>query len=580
MKFRYAFSCALLLALLALAACGTAPSSATPTAAPTVPAAVPTIAADPTVPVEPTASSATAVPGPLVQGTDGSPWWNDTVFYQVFVRSFYDSDGDGVGDLQGLIEKLDYLNDGDPATTDDLGVTGLWLMPIMESPSYHGYDVVDYYTVDQEYGTNEDFERLVEEAHKRGMRVIVDMMFNHSSNQNPWFVESEDSEGDMRDWYVWSAEDPGWRGPDNQQVWHPSPYGYYYGLFDSSLPDFNLTNEATTEQIYDITRFWLEDMNSDGFRLDAIKHYIEDGQQQEFTQATHDWFKAFYPYYKSVAPDAFTVGEAWGPTRQSAKFVGGEVDTVFEFDMAAATLSSARTGSNRAVRKATETALENYPANQFATFLANHDQDRTLSFLEGKEDKARVAATILLTGPGVPFIYYGEEIGMQGVRKGNTDEPRRLPLQWTDAAGTAGFTTGEPWSDPFDDYATRNIAAYSADPDSLLSAYRELIRLRGEHPALRVGETILVDTGIATVYAVLRSHADENILVLINLSAKPVDNYSLSLEASPLRGMLTAEDLLGAGELAPPQLDDAGGFSDYRPLDTLAPFATYVIRLQ
>ena len=573
------------LALWVLAGC-TSPPAATPTQPPSTDVAtavLPTATvAPPTATPLPTATSAppTPTPDPLVQGTDGLPWWNDTVFYQVFVRSFYDSDGDGIGDLNGLIEKLDYLNDGDPATTDDLGVTGLWLMPILESPSYHGYDVTDYYQVNPDYGTNEDFLRLMEEAHKRGMRVIVDMVFNHSSRQHEWFIDSQNDQSEKRDWYVWETEDPGFRGPQNQVVWHRTPYGYFYGVFDSSIPDFDLTNPDTTAAIYDITRYWLDDMGTDGFRLDAIKHFIENGEQQEFTQATHEWFQAFYPFYKSLNPDAFMVGEAWGPTQQVVKFIGDEVDAAFEFDLAAATLSSARNGNSRALRLAMNKTLELYPENQYATFLANHDQDRTLSLLDGKEEKAKVAATLLLTGPGVPFIYYGEEIGMQGIRRGNTDEPRRLPLQWTDEPTTAGFTTGRPWKAPFNDYDERNIAAQSTDPGSLLSRYRELTRLRAAHPALRVGAAALVDTGTAPVYALLRSHGGETILVVVNLSARPVDDYALELAESSLAGTLSAEDLLGGEPVSAPQVDAAGGFSDYRPVELLEPFATYVIRLQ
>lgn len=582
MKFRYTLGLAALLGALALAACATAPAAA-PTAEPSQVPATEVVSTATVVPSTVTVAPPTATPlpsptpDPLVQGTDGSPWWNDTVFYQVFVRSFYDSDGDGIGDLNGLIEKLDYLNDGDPATTDDLGVTGLWLMPIMESPSYHGYDVTDYYQVNPDYGTNEDFERLMAEAHKRGMRVIVDMMFNHSSRQHEWFVESQNDQSDKRDWYLWEKDDPGYRGPQNQVVWHPTPYGYYYGVFDSSMPDFDLTNAETTEQLYDVTRFWLEDMGADGFRLDAIKHFIENGKQQEFTQATHEWLQEFYSFYKSINPDAFTVGEAWGPAQQVVKFIGDEVDTAFEFDLAGATLSSTRTGSNRALRQAMSRTLDLYPENQYATFLANHDQDRTLSRLDGKEAKAKVAATLLLTGPGVPFIYYGEEIGMQGIRRGNTDEPRRLPLQWTAEAGTAGFTTGKPWSAPFNDYDKRNIAAYSTDPNSLLSHYRQLTRLRADYAALRVGETVLVDTGAASVYALLRSHGDEHILVLVNLSAKPVDSYGLSLVESSLTGASVAVDLLTGESMNAPNIDPSGGFSNYSPVETLEPFATHVI---
>jgi hypothetical protein len=184
----------------------------TEVAAPTMMALLSTLNAVPTLDVEvlPTVISpeeylSTSSPTP---GTDilGEHWWDDTVFYEIFVRSFYDSDGDGVGDIQGLIEKLDYLNDGNPDTDEDLGITGIWLMPITESPSYHGYDVVDYYTVDQEYGTVEDFQNLIHEAHQRGIRVIVDLVLNHTSTQHTWFLESRDAASPFRDWCIWESE--------------------------------------------------------------------------------------------------------------------------------------------------------------------------------------------------------------------------------------------------------------------------------------------------------------------------------------------------------------------------------------
>ncbi|MCD6290318.1 MAG: alpha-amylase, partial [Anaerolineae bacterium] len=197
-----------------------------PITPPTIPAPTPTPTAGPT----PTAAPTALPESPL-------RWWNDTVFYEVFVRSFYDSDGDGVGDLNGLIEKLDYLNDGDPSTTDDLGITGIWLMPIMESPSYHGYDVVDYYHVDRDYGTNEDFCRLMAEAHRRGIRVIIDMELNHTSSQHPWFQSARsDPHSPYRDFYIWSDEDPGYKGPWGQRVWHRTATGYYYGIFWEGMP--------------------------------------------------------------------------------------------------------------------------------------------------------------------------------------------------------------------------------------------------------------------------------------------------------------------------------------------------------
>ena len=305
------------------------------TAAPTPTQPPPTIS--PGAPTEPLAVSPVGQDGTLVMGTSGQPWWNDTTFYEIFVRSFYDSDGDGIGDLNGLIGKLDYLNDGDPTITSDpstssghdLGVTGIWLMPIMASPSYHGYDVTDYYQVNPEYGTNEDFKRLIEDAHKRGIRVIIDLVLNHTSAEHPWFIESQEPGSPKRDWYVWSNEEPQGKG------WHPGKNGgYYYGYFGEHMPDLNYKNPAVTEEMYKVVRFWLEQMGADGFRLDAVKYLYEDGKRIEHTPATHEWLKDFNKFYKGIAPQAFTVGEVWDDSGTAAKYVGDELDATFDFGLA------------------------------------------------------------------------------------------------------------------------------------------------------------------------------------------------------------------------------------------------------
>lgn len=555
---KYARLALLLLLALFLVSCNveTVP---VPTSTPAVATDVPDVGPTPTL--EPTPE-----PDPLFTGTDGFPWWNDTVFYQIFVRSFYDSDGDGVGDLNGVIEKLDYLNDGDPGTSDDLGVTGIWLMPIMESPSYHGYDVVDYYQVDSEYGTNEDFKRLVEEAHARGIRVIVDLVMNHTSVEHPWFQEARDPNSDRRDWYVWVDEHPGYRGPWGQEVWHRAGDSYYYGVFWSGMPDLNYDTAEVSEAMLEIVRFWLQEMGADGFRLDGLKHLFENGQLMENVGQTHDWLKAYYTFYKDVNPDAFMVGEVWSPTQQVVKYVGDEVDVAFEFDLALAILNSARSGFANQVAGAQERTIRSYPPGQYATFIANHDQDRTMSQLGGNEGKARLAATLQLTFSGVPFIYYGEEIGMTGTKP---DEDIRRPLQWTGDSFKVGFTEGVPWRSPADDYEERNVALQDSDPDSLLNHYRALIHLRNDHEALRIGDWAQVATGAGSVYAYLRHSDDEVILVLLNLVSEPISDYSLELEEGPLVQRLEATLLLGEGEPAAPTVNDAGGFSDYKPLDTL-----------
>ncbi len=229
--------------------------------------------------------------GPL-QAPGETFWWNDTVFYQVFVRSFYDTDGDGIGDLQGLIAKLDYLNDGDPTTDADLGVTGLWLMPVTESPSYHGYDVTDYRTIEPDYGTNADFDQLVAEAHNRGIVVIIDLVMNDTSNQIEWFTDAvSGSSAPYRDWYRWSPTHPGYTGPWGQPVWHNSASGYYYGVFWSGMPDLNYEEPAVKTEMWDIARFWLQDMVVDGFRLDAVKYIIEEGSSLENTASTFAFWR-------------------------------------------------------------------------------------------------------------------------------------------------------------------------------------------------------------------------------------------------------------------------------------------------
>jgi len=512
----------------------------------------------------------------LYAGTDDMPWWNDTVFYEVFVRSFYDSDDDGVGDINGLIEKLDYLNDGDPTTSDDLGVTGLWLMPVTQSPSYHGYDVVDYFAVDEEYGTEEDLKRLIEEAHARGIRVVVDLVLNHTSSQHPWFEASQESDSDQRDWYIWSDDNPNYRGPWGQTVWHPDGGDYYYGVFWDGMPDLNLENPEVTQAMYGAAQFWLEDIGVDGFRLDAIKHLVEDDQLQENTPASHEWLGEFYDFYKDVNPDAFTVGEAWTSTLQVLDYTGDEVDIAFQFDLAEDIFNTASVGVGSLYADELTPIVEEFPQNQYATFITNHDQNRVMSQLKGDTAAAKVAASLLLTGPGVPFVYYGEEIGMMGTKP---DEDIRRPMQWSGEGDGAGFTEGTPWRAPFEDYQERNVEGQDADPDSLLSHYRQLIQLRNDHEALRIGDWTLIETRPGRLYAFLRQSDDEALMVLINPNKQTIDDYSLDLGESSLGQDLTVELLFGKGEVSAPIINASGGFSDYRPFDSLPAQSTFVIEL-
>jgi len=541
------------------------PATATPTATVEVPAPTPTTEAK------------MATPTSLPEGAGGPFWWNDAVFYEIFVRSFYDSDGDGVGDLNGIVEKLDYLNDGDPATSDDLGITGLWLMPVTQSPSYHGYDVSDYFTVDDEYGTNDDFLRLMEEAHRRDIRVIIDLVLNHTSSQHPWFQNARsDVNSPYRDFYLWSEENPGYGSPWGGRVWHRTPTGYYYGIFWEGMPDLNYDNPAVTAEMEKVIRFWLEDMGADGFRLDAVKHLIEEGRVQENTPATHEWLRGFYTFYKGINPDAMTVGEVWSPTAEVVQYIGDQLDLAFEFDTAQAILKSAKSEGRNRVRRAHRLAAERYPPNQFATFLTNHDQKRAMSELGGNVDRAKTAASLLLTGPGVPFIYYGEEIGHVG---GKPDENIRTPMQWSDA-DNAGFTTAMiAWRGPQRKYREVNVAVQTDAPDSLLSHYRRLIHTRNGHQALRVGDWREVEVEDKRIYASLRHSDDETLLVLINLGGEPISDYSLSLPAGPLSEGSASVVFTGVPVNAP-TVNAGGGFEGYIPLAELAAYSTYIVRLK
>ncbi|MGB0346259.1 MAG: alpha-amylase family glycosyl hydrolase, partial [Balneolaceae bacterium] len=204
-------------------------------------------------------------------------WWNEVVWYEIFVRSFYDSDGDGIGDFNGLTEKLDYLNDGDPNTDTDLGIGGIWLMPIHPSPSYHGYDVTDYRAINPDYGSMEDFKNFIVAANERGIKVIIDYVMNHTSTEHPWFQASAAGDSHFRDFYRWEESKPNYNGPWGQTVWHQRNGDYYYGLFWGGMPDLNYENPAVKDSMFAISDFWIEEIGIDGFRQDAVLYIDEDG---------------------------------------------------------------------------------------------------------------------------------------------------------------------------------------------------------------------------------------------------------------------------------------------------------------
>lgn len=475
-------------------------------------------------------------------------WWNDAVFYEVFVRSFYDTDGDGRGDFDGLRERLDYLNDGDPATDDDLGVTALWLMPIHPSPSYHGYDVTDYRGVNPQYGTMESFRALLDAAHARGIRIVIDFVVNHSARAHPWFTGSSSGTGPYRDFYRWSATRPSYNGPQGQTVWHAGARGFYYGLFFSGMPDLNFDTPAVRDSLFAASDFWLSDVGVDGFRLDAVKYVDEDGPVLQNTPETYAFWADFQARVEAARPDAFTVCEAWSTTDEVVPYVRDSgLNACFEFDLAGRILNAVRTGTAAPLASAAQQVYADYPFLQVATFLTNHDQNRVMEELSLDVPRAKAAAALLLTLPGIPFVYYGEEIGMLGRKP---DEDIRRPMQWSDAPA-AGFTTGTPWRALNPNYADWNVAGQTDDPESLLSAYRRFIAARNASPALRRGEyhgALASDPGVMG-FLRTSSPADgaEAVLVAVHTGDEAAD---VALDLPPgilLPGSYVAERLDAPG---------------------------------
>jgi glycosidase len=506
-------------------------------------------------------------------------WTRGSVCYEVFVRSFYDSDGDGVGDLNGLIEKLDYINDGDAATLDDLGAGCIWLMPIAESPSYHGYDVVDYYRVDEEYGTNEGFKRLIMEAHRRGIAVLVDMVLNHASSDHPHFQEAlRDPRSPYREWFRWAATKPADLNPWGQSNWHRSPVRdeYYYAFFWEGMPDLNYESAAVQAEAKKVARFWLEEMEVDGFRLDAIPYLVEEDGEIHHTPGTHAILRDYAAYVREIAPDAFTIGEVWDSTGAMMAYYPDQLDGHFAFEVSDSILSAVRNGSARGLFGPALRLQRELPHHRWSPFLRNHDQTRTVTFLDGDLARARVAATLLLTFPGLPFVYYGEEIGMSG----DKPDPRlRTPMHWSHDTGV-GFSSGTPWALLHPDSLVANVAAQDSDPGSLLNVYRELIHLRAANSALGDGDLVPLAANHDVIAVYLRRLDDRGVMVVVNLGTEPLSGVTISSNPGALPpGHYVLQTLFG--DVAPGMLvvGADGRIAGDVTLPTLGAMEGYVFEL-
>jgi alpha-amylase len=504
--------------------------------------------------------------GPGVSG-----WWNDTIFYEIYLRAFQDSDGDGMGDLQGLISRLDYLNDGDPNTDSDLGITALWLMPIFESAAQHGYDTIDYRAIDSDYGTMEDFELLISEANKRGIRVILDFVLNHASREHPWFQDAVvNPDSPYRDFFRFQEGNPrgNWRSIDQSL-----PREVYYARFDKTMPDLNYESQELTDYMHETTRFWLN-KGVAGFRLDAIKYLFEEGEQQDHSPRTLSWLKEWRKIYKTADPDAFTVGEVWDTLSNIIPYSKGALDTNFHFPLSTAIYNSIDTGRPYELESTLEQTLLVFPPGQYATFLRNHDQRRLMRDFEGNRAKAKQAASVLLTLPGVPFLYYGEEIGLSQNRKA---------MQWEEEAEHYGFSSRRPFSNGRQEGGQGvSVSAQAQDPNSILAHYKALISLRLEHSALRTGDLVLLESGNSGVLAYLRIDDEGALVVIHNFLPEAVLKYGISLWGGPWTHGFSPEIVYPQGietqeyqEARPTQ----GGLYHWQPVLRLEANSSYVLKI-
>lgn len=476
-------------------------------------------------------------------------WWRDGVIYQIYPRSFADSNGDGVGDLPGITARLDYLA--------ELGIDAIWLSPFYPSPQADfGYDVSDYKNVDPLFGTLADFDTLVAEAHQRGIRVVVDLVLNHTSDQHPWFLESRSSrDNPKRDWYLWRQKPNNWHSIFGGRGWEwdAKTGEYYFHMFLKQQPDVNWRNPEVRREMLDVFRFWAE-RGVDGFRLDVFNAYFKHPDfpnnprkpgfaLRSFDRQQHIYDidqPEMYPLLKEIRalldayPERYAVGETFLATpERAASYCGSDkLHAAFNFDFLFRKFSATDFAEGIRLWEAAlgENGWPNY-------VLSNHDQPRSATrYTKGEDDaRAKVVLGLLLTLRGTPFLYYGEEIGMRDItlkRHEIQDPPGkyywpfykgrdgcRSPMQW-DESPYAGFSSVKPWLPVHPNHLRRNVKTQRNDPRSLFHFVRTLLALRKQQPALLRGAFRFLQVADAEVLAYERALEGERIWVYLNFSAK------------------------------------------------------------
>jgi len=437
--------------------------------------------------------------------------WQHGAFMEIFVRAYQDSNGDGMGDLPGLISRLDYLQ--------DLGIRGLWLMPIHPSEDRdHGYAVTDYRAVHPDYGTLDDFDRLLREAHARGIGVIIDYVLNHSASRHPLFQRSRSSPGDAyRDWYVWNA--PGAAPPAGWRIyeadpWRRDPSGTYFAAFSRRMPDFNWRKPAVEAWHHDNLRWWL-DRGVDGFRFDAVGHLVENGPDAWDCQPENLPIMVRIRDLLDAYPNRFMVCEVPGDPQAYARAAG----SAFGFDVNGMVVAAA--GGDEPALARVAAYFETAPPS-VSTLLSNHDSfagRRVADQLRGDVGRLKLAAALLILLPGTPFLYYGEEIGLAGHRTLPADAALRTPMSWSGDAAQAGFTTGRAFRPLAPNAATHNVVSQRGAPASLQGTYRALLGLRNRRPSIARGDyEVLAIAG--PVFAFRRRLGAECTIVIVNAARR------------------------------------------------------------
>ena len=495
----------------------------------------------------------------MTQPSPNAPWWKKGVVYQIYPRSYQDSNGDGIGDLNGILSRIDYIH-------ETLGVDAIWLSPIYPSPmADFGYDIADYCDVDPMFGDLAAFDRLVAAAHERGLKVIIDYVPNHTSDRHRWFIESRSSrDNPKRDWYIWRDPKPDGSEPNNWGSFFGGPAWtldkatgqYYMHQFVPEQPELNWRNPEVVEAMLDVLRFWMK-RGVDGFRMDVVGLLIKDAELRDnppnpnapaglpandiFGRQLHTYSEdqeEVHGLIKQIRatldefPDTVGIGELWGDLPRWVRYYGengDELQLPFNFRL------MWQPWSAEAMRRSVDDLEAAVPSFGWPNYvLGNHDQIR-LATRFGGQPQARVAAMLLLTLRGTPTVYYGDEIGLengvipphkiqdpQGINLGahRSRDVSRTPMQW-DASENAGFSTVEPWLPTSEDRATRNVAAQLNDPDSILALYRRLLAFRKDSAALQIGTYRPLDTSASGVFAYLREHDGQRILVALNFTGKP-----------------------------------------------------------